>query len=167
MENEPHFEDDRLRVWRQEKGAARPNEADRSVLEIDFSQEEVFESRVYSIAPEAISEMVRGFAEGHPEATDPDLAAVFKQLSEDPTLRIFAKQRRVDKALTFVFVARFADIRALLHREDLVPEPVYRRFVGDFEQRAMLTGAVGARAVIELNQWREYERRSQTSPPKA
>jgi hypothetical protein len=148
---EPDFEDDRLRYWRRPIGPERPFDADPTVLSVDLATEQIFESRIYAVRPEALI----GLFASTLEPDEPvDISMLILAASEEAAFRMLAKQRRSDGLLTYVVVGQFGPSRRLLAREDLEEES-YRDFVKRFERDS--DQLVESPTVIDRTQWDAYE----------
>ena len=161
---EPDYEDEKIRAWRVSPREGRP-ERDPSVLDIDLKREEIYESRVYAVTPEALKYIALDTLANNPEK-DPSL--VLKRLIEsldDATFRILAKQDREEKLLTWVHISRLGGTRALINRFDRKPEADFRAYVAEFEADAFSSRSVYPPAVVTLDEWREHAQRTQSDSP--
>lgn len=154
MEREQEFEDDKIRTWKARAGE-RP-QRDPTVMDVDLEREELYESRTYSLRPEALTGL--GLAA---VLTDPAGDAREPLISHlgihEASLKLLAKQDRADKQITSILVSVFYGERTLLDRWDRIDEPEFRRRVRALNEMAVERGPFESPLVVTLEEWRQYE----------
>lgn len=155
------YEDEKIRAWRVRPGESQ-SERDPSVLDIDLEREEIYESRVYEVTPEALKYIALDTLANNPESDPSDVLKRLLESLDDATFRILAKQDHEDKLLTWLHISRPAGTRALIVRVDCKPEADFRRFVAEFETDGISAGTVHPPTVVTLDEWREHARHNQS-----
>ena len=157
----PDYEDEKIRAWRVRPGEGRP-ERDPSVLDIDLKREEIYESRVYEVTPEALKYIALDTLANNPGRDPSDVLKRLLESLDDATFRILAKQDHEDQLLTWVHVSRLGGTRTLIARVDRKPEADFRAFVPEFEASGIRSGTVYPPTVVTLDEWREHARHNQS-----
>ncbi len=157
---EPEFEDDKLRIWRLASGD-EPPEQDPTVLPCDTATEELYESRVYDVEPEALLVMTVEAMDEHQDVPPFEFVGALERGLADASFRILAKRDKSEGLVTFILVGSFAGTRTLLAREERVDEARFRAFVREFEEPALRNGLLGPPTIIDIDAWRVYETGSQ------
>ena len=165
VEGEPHFEDEKIRLWRMSKDAPdRPDVSDETVLALDLETEEIFESRVYPLLlhPATFTLFIRQWLrlEGHPSDPEALLEAV-ESVVEQSSLKVLAKRNRTDGRISYVVAAAGAETRTLVDRGEAEDEAAYRRAVEELEEELRSPGVVGDPTVTGPEEWRKYEQMSE------
>lgn len=165
MEREPDYEDERVRFWKRPRNEPLPTiEDDPTVLKFDLATEEIYESRVYNVRPEAWAETAADVLEAHPEVPPGELLILLKA-AEESTFRILAKRDRGDGLLSWILISIFAGERELIAQRDRESEPVFRQFVTEFEADALDGGVVEEPAVMTIDEWRIFEQQQSLQRP--
>lgn len=155
----PDYEDEKIRFWK-ERLEGRVPERDPTVLDIDLTREEIFESRVYSVNPETYVSVVIDVLADHANIP-PEL--VLQRLIEgldDSSFRFLAKREREgEQLLSWIQISLFGGRRELIERVDARPEDAFRESVGRFEADALAGGVVFPPTVVTLDEWRQHELR--------
>jgi len=149
-------------MWRAPTESEKPEtEPDETVMSVEAESEEIYESRVYGLKPSpellyvlSILDLERG--EGREE---PGLADALRETARGisaTAVKVLAKRRRSDGLLSFVVVVTGPAGRALMNRQDLVTERVYRRVVRKLEGELLSPGLVNAPLVTTAEDWRRY-----------
>jgi len=149
----PDYEDEKILAWRVRPAEGRP-ERDPSVLDIDLKREEIYESRVYEVAPEALKDAALNILANNPEREPSDVLKRLLESLDDATFRILAKQDHEDKLLTWMPISRLGGARALIARLDRKPEADFRAYVAEFEADGVSSGTVYPPTVVTLDEWR-------------
>jgi len=164
MERQPDYEDERVRQWRARPEERREWGTDPTVMDVDLTREEIYESRVYDVHVDHVVDLLIEEVAEEPELAEVLLAALQVNAERDVTMRLTAKRHLADGLISFAMVGVIGRMRDLIDREDLVPEPRYRTYVEEFETAMVDGGVVDAPTVIDVEGWRSYERLNRESP---
>ncbi len=137
---------------------------DPTTLAVDFANEEIYESRVYQVRPEALMLLAAEAISEHPDSDPVEVLVATEAPLREAAFRFMAKRDRQDGLLTYILVGVSAGRRDLLERQDKVGESLFRESVRAFEESIMQGGVVEAPAVVTLDEWRVYERRQRPGP---
>ena len=161
----PDYEDEKIRAWRVSPAEGWP-ERDPSVLDIDLKREEIYESRVYEVTPEALKYIALDTLANNPEKDPSDVLKRLIESLDDASFRILAKQEREgQQLLTWVHISRLGGTRAVINRFERKPEAEFRAYVAEFEADGISAGTVYPPTVVTLDEWREHAQRTQSDSP--
>ena len=146
-------------MWRQPKEAGRPGSGDETVLPVDISTEEIYESRVYPLLPHPgiLILLASRLAREQPQPTHQEFFQVAQAVFAESTLKLLAKRSRSDGRISYLVTIVSEEVRAVFDRGDVPDEAGYRRVVGELEADLLEPGMIGEPLVVTPEEWRRYE----------
>ena len=88
---QPDYEDERVRQWRARPEERREWGTDSTVMDVDLTREEIYESRVYDVRVDQVVDLLIEEVAEEPELAAVLLAALQVNAERDVTMRLTAK----------------------------------------------------------------------------